>query len=128
MQNKKTPIQKIIIRNISRRIEHFIFLLKDLLTERNFIYFSCVLVAVSCSFAVIILKSFAHNVFLIATYINDYLKLPYINSILPIVGIVLTVFVVKHFLDNKIEKGSSSILYAVAKKGGILSKNKCMPK
>mgnify|MGYP002349656030 CR=1 FL=1 len=83
-------------------------------------YLSCILVAVSTAFAVIILKAFAHNVFLLATYINGYLKLPYINSILPIVGILLTVMVVKRLLDGKIEKGSSRILYAVAKKGGIM--------
>ncbi|RDI05466.1 CIC family chloride channel protein [Flavobacterium sp. AG291] len=83
-------------------------------------YLSCVVVAISTSFAVIILKSFAHNVFLLATYVNKYLKLPYINSILPVVGILLTVWVVKRLLDGKIEKGSSRILYAVAKKGGIM--------
>ena len=33
---------------------------------------------------------------------------------------MLTVFVVKKFLDGSIEKGSSRILYAVAKKGGII--------
>ena len=74
----------------------------------------------STAFAVIILKSFAHNVFIFATYVNRYLKLPYINSIFPIVGILLTVLVVKKILDGKIEKGSSRILIAVAKKGGIM--------
>ena len=122
MPNKKAPPQKIFFRNIFRRIEYFIFLLKDNLSERNFIYFACVMVAISCSMAVIILKSFAHSVFLFATYINGYLKLPYINSILPIIGILLTVFVIRHFLNGKLEKGSSKILYAVAKKGGILPK------
>jgi CIC family chloride channel protein len=42
--------------------------------------------------------------------------------LLPIIGILLTVFVVKHLLDGSIEKGSSKILYAVAKKGGIVPK------
>lgn len=91
-----------------------------MLSERNFIYFSCVAVAVSCAFAVIVLKSFAHNVFLWANYANKYLKLPYSNSILPIVGIVLTVFVINRFLGGAIEKGSSRILHSVAKKGGIV--------
>jgi len=103
-----------------RRLESLLFILKGLLLERHFIYLSCVLVAISTSLAVIVLKAFAHNVFLFASYINGYLKLPYINSILPIVGILLTVFVIKNVLDGKIEKGSSRILYAVARKGGIM--------
>lgn len=110
----------LFLRHNLRRLEALFFLMKSLLSERHFIYLSCVVVAISTSFAVIVLKSFAHNVFLLANYINGYLKLPYINSILPIVGILLTVFVVKKLLDGSIEKGSSRILYAVAKRGGVM--------
>ena len=85
-------------------------------------YFSCIVVGISCALAVIVLKSFAHNAFVFANYLNGYLKVPFFNIILPIIGIVLTVFVIKNFLDGKLEKGSSKILYAVAKKGGILPK------
>jgi CIC family chloride channel protein len=122
MQSNKASNFKIIFRSIFRSAENLIFLLKDKLSERNFIYFASVVVAVTCSLAVIILKSFAHNIFLWANDINGFLKLPYINSLLPIAGIVLTVFVVRNFLGNSLEKGSSKILYAVAKKGGIVPK------
>jgi len=120
MQNRKVSKFRLFFRNNLRRLETLFFILKSLLSERHFLYLSCVLVAMSTAFAVIILKSFAHNVFLFANYVNGYLKLPYINSILPIVGILLTVFVIKRVLDGKIEKGSSRILIAVAKKGGIM--------
>lgn len=122
MSGTKASNSKIVFRSILRRIENLIFLLKDKLSERNFIYVASVLVAISCAFAVIILKSFAHNIFLWANDINKFLKLPYINSLLPIAGILLTVFVVRNFLGNSLEKGSSKILYAVARKGGIVPK------
>ncbi|WP_333876004.1 chloride channel protein [Flavobacterium sp.] len=122
MPSTKASFFKIVFRSIFRRVEHLVFLLKENLSERNFIYLAAVAVAVTCSFAVILLKSFAHNIFLLANDINSFLKLPYINSLLPIAGIVLTVFVVRHFLDNHLEKGSSRVLYAVAKKGGIMPK------
>src|SRR5690554_1065408 len=48
------------------------------------------------------------------------LKLPYFNSILPVIGILLTVFVVKKFLDGSIEKGTSQIMIAVAKRSGYM--------
>ncbi|MGH2666350.1 chloride channel protein [Flavobacterium sp.] len=120
MTTRNSATIQLFFRKIIRRFETIFFLAKELLSERNFIYLSCVVIAISCSFAVIVLKSFAHNVFLFANYINSYLKLPFINSILPIVGILLTVLVIKKFLDNSLEKGSSKILYAVAKKGGIV--------
>lgn len=122
MPNRVYVKTALTFRKLFRQIEAVFFLAKTLLSERNFIYLSSVLVAISCSLAVIVLKSFAHNVFIFANYVNGYLKLPYINSILPIVGILLTVFVVRKFLDGSIEKGSSRILYAVAKKGGIMPK------
>ncbi|MBA4135560.1 MAG: chloride channel protein, partial [Flavobacterium sp.] len=122
MPSNKASFFKIVFRSIFRRAENLVFLLKDKLSERNFIYFACIAVAITCSFAVIILKSFAHNIFLWANNINGFLKLPYINSLLPIAGILLTVFVVRNFLSNHIEKGSSKVLYAVAKKGGIMPK------
>lgn len=122
MPTKKASLTKIIVRNILRRVENSISMFKERFTERQFIYLASVLIAISCAFAVIVLKYFAHKVFLFATYVNTYLKLPYINSILPIVGILLTVFVVKHFLGGHIEKGSSKILYAIAKKGGFINK------
>jgi chloride channel protein, CIC family len=120
MQQRFSSKVGLAIRHNLARLEGFFLLLKSLLSERHFIYISAVLVGLSTAFAVIILKSFAHNVFRLATYVNGYLKLPYINSILPIVGILLTVLVIKRLLGNKIEKGSSRILVAVAKKGGIM--------
>jgi CIC family chloride channel protein len=56
-----------------------------------------ILVGITSAFAVIVLKHFAHWVFSFATYINGILKLSFINSILPIAGLLLTVFVVKRF-------------------------------
>ena len=122
MPIKKASPAKVAFRNIFRHIENFFFLLKELLDERHFIYISCVIVAVSCSAAVILLKTFAHQIFVWANVINGYLKLPFINSLLPIAGILLTVFVVRNFLGNHLEKGSSKILHAVAKKGGLIPK------
>mgnify|MGYP003608097881 FL=1 len=120
MSHKKPSRLQLLIRKTAKRFEALFFIAKDFLSERHFLYLSCILVAISCSFAVIILKAFAHYVFVFANYVNGYLKLPFINSILPIIGILLTVFVIRNFLNGRLEKGSSRILYAVAKKGGIL--------
>ncbi|WP_313373967.1 chloride channel protein [Chishuiella sp.] len=97
-------------------------LLKLVLSERQFLYLSCVLVAISSGLAVIVLKSFAHYVFQFTLYINEILELPYVNSLLPILGIVATVFIIQKFLDGSIEKGTSQIMIAVAKKSGIMPK------
>lgn len=102
------------------KIENLISWSQSKLTEKQFIFLSSVLVGISAAIAVIVLKSFAHSVFSFATYINGILKLSFINSILPIVGILLTLFVVKRVLGGTIEKGTSQILYAVAKKSSVI--------
>lgn len=103
-----------------RYLEGILYLLKTIISERQFLYVSCVLVGVSSALAVILLKTFAHSVFEFATYIDTLLKLPFSNSILPIIGILLTVFVIKKFLDGSIEKGTSQIMIAVAKRSGFM--------
>ena len=120
MSHKRPSVLQLLFKKIAKKFEALFFIAKDFLSERHFLYLSCVVVAISCAFAVIVLKAFAHYVFVFATYINGFLKLPFINSIFPIIGILLTVFVIRNFLNGRLEKGSSRILYAVAKKGGIL--------
>lgn len=111
---------QIKLRRLFNYFEVFFVLAQEILSNRNFIYLASVAVGISCALAVILLKTFAHKVFLFANYANGYLKLPYANSIFPIIGILLTVFVIRNFLDGSIEKGSSRILHAVAKKNGIM--------
>jgi len=103
-----------------KKLENLIVWSQTKLTNKQFIFLSSVLVGISAAFAVIVLKTFAHWVFSIATSINGILKLSFINSILPIFGILLTVFVIKRVLGGTIEKGTSQILYAVAKKASII--------
>lgn len=109
-----------MLKNIIHKIEQTIAWSRSKLGDKQFIFLSAVLVGISAAFAVIVLKAFAHWVFTFATYLSRILKLGFLNSILPIIGIVLTVFVIKKFLSGTIQKGTSQILYAVAKKASII--------
>jgi CIC family chloride channel protein len=104
------------------KLENLIAWSQDKISNKQFIFVSSVLVGISSAFAVIVLKTFAHKIFIFATYVTNIsiFKYGYIKVILPIIGIMLTVFVVKKFLGGTIEKGTSQILYAVAKKASII--------
>ena len=106
------------------KLENLIAWSQDKITNKQFIFLSSVLVGISSALAVIVLKTFAHKIFIFATYVTNIsiFKYGYIKVILPIVGIMLTVFVIKKFLGGSIEKGTSQILYAVAKKASIIPK------
>lgn len=109
-----------MFRKLFHKLEILIVYAQSKLTEKQFIFLSSVLVGISAAFAVIILKTFAHNVFVFAEYITKTLKISFITSVLPIIGIVLTVFVINKILGGTIEKGTSQILFAVAKKASII--------
>lgn len=111
-----------ILRKYLFRIESLLAWVQTKITNKQFLFVASVLVGITVGFAVIVLKSFAHWVFIFATYINGIIKLSYINSILPVIGMLLTVFVVNKLLGGKLEKGTSQIMYAVAKKASILPK------
>jgi CIC family chloride channel protein len=105
------------------KLENLVAWSQSKLTNKQFIFLSSILVGISAAFAVIVLKSFAHSIFTFATYITSntsIFKYGIIKGMLPIVGILLTVFVIKKFLGGTIEKGTSQILYAVAKKASII--------
>ena len=91
MTNKKKNTFNRLIHKNFRKLEHFIFLLKAILTPRQFIYLSCVIVGFSSAMAVIILKTFAHWVFKSSQQLDEVFHLPFSNSTLPIIGIIITV-------------------------------------
>jgi chloride channel protein, CIC family len=111
-----------MFKKVIAKLEVIIAVAQSILTPKQFIFLSAVLVGISSAFAVIVLKTFAHWVFSFATYVSGILKLGFLNSILPIIGILLTVLVVKKVLGGTIQKGTSQILYAVAKKASIIPK------
>jgi CIC family chloride channel protein len=104
------------------RVESLLAWAQTKITNKQFIFVASVLVGITVGFAVIVLKAFAHWVFVFATYINGIIKLSYINSILPVIGMLLTVFVIDKILGGKLEKGTSQIMYVVAKKASIMPK------
>lgn len=114
-----------MFKKLFSKIEFLIELFQSLFSPKQFIFLSSVLVGISAAIAVIILKTFAHSVFIFATYLTfkvNIFNIGFLKIMFPVIGIVLTVFVVKRFLGGTIEKGTSQILFAVAQKAGIIPK------
>lgn len=95
--------------------------MQEKMTKRQFIFLSAILVGLSAGLAVVVLKVFAHYIFLIATFDKD-VSSRYLFVILPILGMFLTVLVVKRVLKGKLQKGLSNIHYAIAKKSSLVPK------
>jgi chloride channel protein, CIC family len=104
-----------------RYIERILNWLHDKLTEKQFLILSSALVGISAGSAAVILKSFVyfiHYYFVEKKIFTDAFR--YIYIIFPVIGIAITVFIVKRFFRGKLERGNASILLAIAKNGSFL--------
>lgn len=92
------------------------------LTRKQFIFLSSILIGLTAGLAAIILKTFVHYIFLAATYekLSDF---RFFYLLLPMIGLFLTVLLVRRVLKNNLNKGLSQVHYAIAKKSSILPKN-----
>lgn len=91
------------------------------LSKKQFIYVSCVLVGLSGGIAAIVLKIFAHYIFVFTTF-EKFGNSKYIFALFPLLGIFLTVLVIKKVLRNKFEKGLARIHFAILKKSSNIPK------
>lgn len=91
------------------------------LSKKQFILLSSVLVGLSAGMAAIVLKVFAHYIF-IAASLNEKFGIPYLYLFLPLLGILITVLIIKKILKSKLDKGLSQIHYSVAHKSSMMPK------
>ncbi|MHC5202423.1 chloride channel protein [Myroides sp. LJL119] len=110
------------IKLLFRYLEGILFFIKSITTERQYLYISCIIVGASSGVAVVILKTFAESILKFATHVQGISSIPFSFSLLPIVGIILTVFVIKKFFNGTLEKGTTEIMISIAKKAGIIPK------
>jgi len=101
--------------------ERFVNLIRDKTNEKQFLIFSSVLVGFSTGLAAVVLKMFVHVIrtYLVEGYFFKF-DFKYIYLILPLIGIGITVLIVKYFFKGQLNRGTSVILYSIAKKSSFL--------
>ncbi len=92
--------------------------------EKQFLIFASILVGVTAGIAAVILKVFVHAIryYLVEGFFLKY-DFKYLYLILPVIGIGLTVLIVKYFFKNQLNRGNTAILFAIAKKSSFLPFN-----
>lgn len=91
------------------------------LSNRQFLLLASILIALWAGLTAVLLKSIVHylqtNVFaLSASY-------PWVLLLAPITGITLTILFVKFVLRGRLERGTSHVLFAIARRSGRLDKS-----
>jgi chloride channel protein, CIC family len=92
--------------------------------HRTLLVMASIGVGVISAFAAIALKIFVHNLHRIPEYFFTSTGSRIWYILLPLTGILLTVFVVKIFFGGKLEKGLGSILFSITRKSSKISSDK----
>src|SRR5690349_1856884 len=93
-----------------------ISLLAKKLSPRQFLILSSILVGLTSGMAAVAVKYVVHSIGqLVAFYSTNYEEF-FLFALFPTVGILLTVFYIRYFLNGKLPRGNPDIVYAIAKK------------
>jgi CIC family chloride channel protein len=93
------------------------------LNKRQFLIVASMLVGLTAGLAAVILKMTVHYIHYAIT--TDY-QLPfqyYLYLAFPLLGILLTVYIVHHFFNGKLGRGTANILHSILRKSAILPKD-----
>jgi chloride channel protein, CIC family len=102
-------------------IEKLINWIHEKTNEKQFLIFSSILVGISAGIAAVFLKLFVN--FIRQEVVEGFFfkfDYKYLYLLLPTIGIGLTIFVTHYFFKNQLQRGNSSILFSIAKKGSFL--------
>jgi CIC family chloride channel protein len=91
------------------------------LTEKQFLILASIMVGISAGIAAVVLKMFVHfiRVFVFENYLQ-FFQYKYLYLLFPVLGIGITILIVKKFFKGNIGGGNVNILHAIAKKGSFL--------
>ena len=104
-----------------KKINSIVEWVQTRLSKKQFVFLSSILIGISVGLAAVLLKTFSHYILIAATH-NKLGSYQYLFLLLPLLGIFLTVFVIKRLLKGKLEKGLSQIHYSISKKSSTLPK------
>jgi CIC family chloride channel protein len=92
-------------------------------SDRNRVFILSIFVGIIAGLAAIVLKSAVHFTQSMLQNAFDENKFNYLYLAFPIIGISLTVLIVKLFVKDDLSHGVSKILYSIARKDGKLKKH-----
>lgn len=94
--------------------------LGEKLSARQFLILSSILVGLTSGIAAVGVKYLVHSIGELVSFYSGTYEDFFLFALFPVIGILLTVFYVRYFLNGKLPKGNPEIVYAIAKKSSKL--------
>jgi CIC family chloride channel protein len=106
-----------------RSYEHLINWLHLKLNKRQFLIVASMLVGLTAGIAAVLLKVTVHYIHFWITADHHFRYQYYLYLIFPLIGVLLTVYIVKKFFNGKLGRGTANILHSIMRKSAILPKD-----
>jgi CIC family chloride channel protein len=106
-----------------RFYEYLINWLHNRLTKRQFLIFASMLVGLTAGLAAVLLKTTVHYIHYWITNDHHLTFQYYLYLAFPLIGLLLTVYIVRKFFHGKQGRGTSNILHSILRKSAILPKD-----
>lgn len=107
------------ISNLFLSFQNNISLLQKKLTKKQFLFVSSILVGLSSGIVAVSLKLFVHEIFELVTH-SRFSSYRFFYLLLPAIGILLSLFIIKRFFNNTIHKGLGQIHFSLSKRSSFL--------
>jgi len=109
------------IQQIIKKLDY----LKDkYLGDRTYLILSSIAVGIVSAMAAVILKHFVRFVYAMSDLLLSWSHTSFIYILSPLVGILLTLLVIRIFFKGKLEKGLGSIIFSIARQSGKIEGSK----
>jgi chloride channel protein, CIC family len=92
--------------------------------DRTYLILASIAIGIVSALAAVILKHFVRFVYSMSDLLLSWSHTSYIYILSPLVGILLTLLVIRIFFKGKLEKGLGSIIFSIARRSGKIEGSK----
>ncbi|MDD2489439.1 MAG: chloride channel protein [Bacteroidales bacterium] len=105
---------------LSNLYKHFLVWRLKNVSESQYMLFMSFLVGLACGLAAVVLKNTVHYTYLFITDTKWFAvdRSNFLFLVYPMVGITLTVLILKYFIKDDLSHGVSKVMYAISRKKG----------
>jgi CIC family chloride channel protein len=111
-----------LYQSFKRAFNRFIAWLQTKLNTTQFLIALSIIVGISAGLMAVLLKTMVHTIHELIFGNGNQIVHHYWWAMFPMMGILLTIFFVRNLLNGQINKGTASVLYAIAQKSSRITR------
>lgn len=120
-------MKEIFIQKINHLYKQLLIWRLRNVTDYQYMIFMSFVVGLACGLAAVVLKNTVHYTYMFITDTKWFSvdRSNFFFLIYPMIGIAITVFIIKYFIKDDLSHGVSKVMYAMSRKKGYIKPHNC---